>query len=133
MAEQELISKMEWAYLERSLTQLGHISAARNLILHYGVEHLATKRARATNELRAVNREKARSVPATIKDLENMTGDLEEIAHKLFIFNRGRQPLKHEVREGVEWLRSPWRYTLPQPKQNRRHPNGKSAKQRRLP
>lgn len=128
LSEQKLIPTDEWSYLERCLTQITRITATRNLILHYGVENLASKRATASNAQRAISRVKARTVPVTVQDLDDMCWDLESIAHALYAFNRRSGVLTKKVRrEAAEWLQTPWRYTPPQPKPRRPHRGGKLA------
>jgi len=131
MMEQKRIRGRERAHLEKALTQLARISTVRNWILHHGVEHAATKRARTTNELRALNRLRARSYSVTAKDLEDMHEDLMEISHGLYLLNTGPRVLKRQRGEVAEMLRAPWRYAPPPPKQRRRPQRGKPAKQQR--
>ena len=121
LAEQEIIPPQQWTYLQFAIVQLGHINTARNLILHYGIEDIATKEAHATDAARALSPESARNIPIPVGVLKDMTDDLMRMLVGLYTYT-GQYPAASP--QSKEWLFSPWQYSPPQQQRGRRRIGG---------
>jgi hypothetical protein len=125
------------ADLENIFTQLGHITDARNDILHYGATNIAEHRGgrgSVTNALKALTEEKTKSFPISPNILNDMTADLQEIMFHLRTNHTGspfspRGALVLAMMDGV--LHSPWRYKHPEPQKAQKAGAGKSRRSRK--
>lgn len=99
---------------ETIFAQLGHITDARNLILHHGTVFNEGAEFEASNSLVALDRSRARKVPVSTEILEAMTADLEKIGDHL-MFHEGRDWMPADSLERItgERRRAAWRYKPP--------------------
>jgi hypothetical protein len=94
-------------------TQLGHITDARNSILHYGTAFGDGDEFLSTNNFFALTEERLKSFPVSQKILNQMTTDLKTIGkylqYYLFRDAPGRSPTRNQDRPP----RAAWQYKPP--------------------
>lgn len=107
--------------------QLGHITAARNLIIHHETRRKNDRVVSVTNRRVALDKKRLRERPMSTKILRRMTADLEKIiAHLILLLFRNEKMSKREIASVqhvyAEELNAAWQYKPPkdrQPKANK--------------
>jgi hypothetical protein len=119
-------------------TQLGHINAARNSIVHYGTEFNESENYITTNRTAALTADRIRETPISTKIIEDMIFDLEKITWHLrriaFQYISEIPDFLPPAWEGsATFLRAPWRYKPPPQSSQGGKRLAKSPKRQRLP
>ena len=118
-------------------SQLGHITEARNLIIHH--ETIWSRRGWLVSNRRiALDRKRTKERPVSVEILNQMSQDLEKISLHLMllVFRKERVGNTHiKLLKNVfaEELASAWLYKPPQQQAHRRKKTHKSPKRPRLP
>jgi hypothetical protein len=116
-------------------TQLGHINAARNSIVHYGTEFNETGYL-TSNRAVALTVDRIRETPVSADIIAAMTFDLEKIGwhlRRLTIWYVAETQLPNLEKDGATFLRASWRYKPPRPASQRDKRPAKPRKRRRRP
>jgi len=128
-----IVDPKDVASVEEVAERLTPLNAARNLILHHGIEAAGIGLV-ATDRLRALTDERTKTIPVSASILDEMTDDLQKINFMLLavILNHHDIQLADDPSADAV-LKRPWRYTPPPQSEPKKRKDQKNQPRREGP